>query len=113
MPMAHAGSPHSLAELERRILRQLCSSSIAAEEWNRVTDRLTTRDWSDPEHRVVFEALRAIRSSDPRARREQLPAQATRMGFPDVDWRSYLERDRESGDNLQDLIDRLQQSKQR
>jgi hypothetical protein len=44
----------------------------------------------DPKHRVVFEALTALPGRQPSALREQLPAQATRMGFPDVNWQNYF-----------------------
>jgi hypothetical protein len=39
---------------------------------------------------VVFEAIQRLSSSDPKLLREQLPAQTTRMGFPDVNWENYF-----------------------
>jgi hypothetical protein len=38
----------------------------------------------------VFEAIQRLSSSDPKLLREQLPAQTTRMGFPDVSWENYF-----------------------
>jgi hypothetical protein len=35
---------------------------------------------------------------------EQLPAQATRMGFPDVDWKLYLQRTEAPQPDITDLI---------
>jgi hypothetical protein len=110
--MISDGSPDSPAELESRILRLLCAGGIAAEDWRSASDRLIAHAWSDPEHRVVYEALRAIHSTDPKTRMEQLPAQATRMGFPDVDWKHYLEPDRANRTSLPELIDRLEALKQ-
>jgi hypothetical protein len=46
--------------------------------------------WQDAEHGVVFEAIQRLCSSDPQLLREQLPAQTTRMGFPDVSWENYF-----------------------
>jgi len=51
---------------------------------------LSNHVWQDAEHRVVFEAIQRLSSSDPKLLREQLPAQATRMGFPDVSWDNYF-----------------------
>jgi len=94
-------------ELEHKILRQLCADNIARGIWNRLSGRLASYVWRDPEHRVVYETLRAVRSLDARVRREELPAQATRMGFPEVDWKSYLEPDRAGGETLERMIDHL------
>jgi hypothetical protein len=47
--------------------------------------------WRDPDNRVVFESLCGLSCRlSPGQLREQLPAQATRLGFPDVDWENYL-----------------------
>ncbi len=51
---------------------------------------LSNHVWQDAEHRVVFEAIQRLSSSDPKLLQEQLPAQATRMGFPDVSWDNYF-----------------------
>ena len=52
--------------------------------------QLRPHRWQDSEHRVVFEALTALPDRDATELREQLPAQATRMGFPDVNWENYF-----------------------
>src|ERR1700723_867284 len=85
-------------DLESRILRALCGgpaafgSSGADHASGRATilAELRTHRWQDPEHRVVFEALTLLPGRQPSALREQLPAQATRMGFPDVNWQKYF-----------------------
>jgi hypothetical protein len=56
---------------------------------------------------VVYEALRAIRSRDPSTRRDQLPAQVTRMGFPDLDWSLYFGGAELPTSGIEDLIRRL------
>jgi len=76
--------------MERQILQALCGNSVSGAGRERIISLLATHFWSNPEHKVVYDALRALRTTDPDARREQLPAQATRMGFPDVDWQNYL-----------------------
>src|SRR5580658_9984700 len=68
-PSPRANDPAALTAIRAAILAQL-----------------RTHHWQDPEHRVVFEALTALPGRQASDLREQLPAQATRMGFPDVNW---------------------------
>jgi len=85
-------------DLESKILRALCSaptafgSSSADHATERATILATLRShrWQDPEHRVVFESLTRLPGRQAAELREQLPAQATRMGFPDVNWQMYF-----------------------
>lgn len=97
----------TVSELEREILRVLCRSDCAARDWSNLTGQLTGYSWQEPDHQVVFDALRGIRSPDAKTRRDQLPAQATRMGFPDIDWSLYLDRRKLSGPAIEILIRRL------
>jgi hypothetical protein len=89
-PSLHNSSAIRIVTLERKILIALCTSALIRTEWEKLARALSNHAWQEPEHQVVYEALRKIRSRDPRTWREQLPAQATRMGFPDVDWMIYL-----------------------
>jgi hypothetical protein len=87
-----------LLDLESRILRALCSGPSAfdspathhASARAALLAKLRAHRWQDPEHRVVFEALTWLPGRQAADLREQLPAQATRMGFPDVDWDQYF-----------------------
>jgi len=106
MPPSH--SSKAAAEIEREVLRALCGPNIDPAAWLRTMARLETYAWLDAEHKVVYEALRALRTSDPQARREQLPAQATRMGFPDVGWNDYLTDRRSANERLDQLADALE-----
>jgi hypothetical protein len=81
-------------DLESRILRALCSNPSSRTDNSAaraiILARLRPHLWQDSEHRVVFEALTALPGRDATELREQLPAQATRMGFPDVNWENYF-----------------------
>jgi hypothetical protein len=85
-------------DLESRILRALCSTPPAfdspsahhASARAAILAKLRAHRWQDPEHRVVFEALILLPGRQAADLREQLPAQATRMGFPDVNWDHYF-----------------------
>ena len=98
---------NTVSKLEREILRALCGRDRAARDWSRLTGQLTAYSWQEPDHQVVFDALRGIRSHDAKTRRDQLPAQATRMGFPDIDWGLYLVRRKLSEPAIEILIRKL------
>jgi hypothetical protein len=98
---------HLILALELRILTALCRGADPPAQWERLTGQLNNYRWLDSDHKVVYDALRAIKSRDPKTRRDELPAQATRMGFPDVDWKPYFEPDQKVASDLQDLIRRL------
>jgi hypothetical protein len=100
-------TPESVAALERQILRALCSGISDPVEWDKITSQLSVYPWREPDHEVVYEAVRAIKSRDPKTRRAELPAQATRMGFPDLDWNLYFEPREEPQLDLRDLVRRL------
>jgi len=95
------------SQIERDILRELCAGQIKSQDWHSVLHRLSAYEWKDPEHKVVFDALQAIKSDDAPIRRQELPAQVTRMGFPDVDWGKYLDADAQPGLPIEQLIRRL------
>jgi len=78
--------------LEREILRALCASPHLTGDRRTLLRPLASHVWRDPEHRVVYEALLRTLTRDPGALRSELPATATRMGFPDVEWSEYFER---------------------
>jgi hypothetical protein len=105
--MASDDSPIIAPQIERDILRQLCAGQIESKDWHTVVNRLSAYEWKDPEHKVVFDALQAIKSDDALTRRQELPAEVTRMGFPDVDWGKYLDADAQPGVPIERLIDRL------
>jgi hypothetical protein len=97
--MSTDASSQTAIELERRILRALCGlrarSAEIREEKDTASQKsiftgLRAHQWHDPEHRVVFEALTLLPKRQANELREQLPAQATRMGFPDVNWDEYF-----------------------
>jgi hypothetical protein len=63
--------------------------------------------WRAEEHGVVYEVLARIQPSSGESIAEQLPAQATRMGFPDVDWDLYLRSREVIQPDISELIDAL------
>jgi hypothetical protein len=77
-------------ELERETLCALCIRASANARRETSMRDLSNHVWQDAEHRIVFEAIQRLSSSDPQLLREQLPAQTTRMGFPDVNWENYF-----------------------
>ena len=100
-------SAKSILELERAILRLLCSDAVRPSARHTATQKLTNYEWKEAEHRVVYEALREFRQSGPLSLREQLPAHATRLGFPDVDWQNYFHCGPSKDEEVDVLIRRL------
>lgn len=98
-------------DLESKILRALCSNpSLSVDDpavltatlnakRTAILAQLRTHRWQDPEHRVVFEALTLLPGRPASELREQLPAQATRMGFPDVNWEKYFNAEATTDDS--------------
>jgi hypothetical protein len=105
--MPHNRSSNTISELEREILRALCGRECLEHNWTRLAGQLARYSWREPDHRVVYEALTAIQCRDSKMRRDQLAAQATRMGFPDVNWSLYLATEELSARRIQALIRRL------
>jgi hypothetical protein len=84
----------NLPDLELEILRTFCTLSAASSALRSAMLALEHHAWRDPEHRIVFDALRRLHPARPSALREELPGMATRMGFPDVDWAPYFQPSR-------------------
>jgi hypothetical protein len=105
--MARRTPSNRVLELEHSILRALCNRAVTKVVWDIVARELDNHHWQAPDHRVVYEALRRIRDHDPGFVRDQLPAQATRMGFPDVEWSSYFAPAPKPEADLEELIGEL------
>jgi hypothetical protein len=90
--MPAADKSPAIIELERNILHALCRESAELDTQSRASavSELLSHNWQDPEHRVVFDALTRLPGRDAAELQRQLPAQATRMGFPDVPWETYF-----------------------
>lgn len=105
--MNHAKDSHSILNLERGVLSALCGDAIAADLRSRILTELRRHQWREAEHRIVYEALRNIGARDGAGIRERLPAQATRMGFPDVNWESYFARETVADGDLVRMVQEL------
>jgi hypothetical protein len=86
---------NTATDLERGVLRALCSASATASSRASALNNLADYTWGDHECRVVFDALRRLRGRELEEVRACLPAAATRMGFPDVNWDSFFGLDSE------------------
>jgi hypothetical protein len=90
--MSNAHNLDAMTKLEREVLRLLCNLPDRPPDRARshALCNVSSHDWKDADHRVVFDALRRSPGKEPALLREQLPAEATRLGFPDVDWADYF-----------------------
>jgi hypothetical protein len=88
--MPDSGHPNSIASLELAFLRALCASEDIRALFEEISPALRSLKWQDPDHAIVYDTLSKVPARDRRPLREQLPAIATRMGFPDMDWGNYF-----------------------
>lgn len=96
-----------ISEIERRILRSLCRCADVDTAREQPLHELENHRWHEPEHRVVYEALEGAGRRSGKPLREQLAAEAVRMGFPDVDWAAYFEAPDSAAADLPELLREL------
>ena len=99
----------SVIAAEQTLLRQLCTSGITTPETEALR-RLAQYKWEGRDHQVVFDALLRLANVPPESLRARMPIEATRMGFPDIDWPAFFERPEdysESEENIARLIANL------
>ncbi len=97
----------SIVDVERAILRALCSDSLPAEVRESARDRLRGYQWRDEEHWVVYQALQRLHGSRRMSLREELPASATKLAFPDVNWPNYFGGEEPDKDGIEQLLSEL------
>jgi hypothetical protein len=77
-------------QLELAVLRAMCADAGRGDWRETFVHALSGHNWKGAEHRIVFEAVASLGGRPAKQLREELPAQATRMGFPDVNWADYF-----------------------
>ena len=95
-----------LIETERKLLRRLSRIGISALRPETLVSLRQYR-WATPDHEVVFDALLRLANAPADSVRARLPVEATRMGFPDLDWDAYLDpvtAESESGESVLQLL---------
>ena len=106
--MGDSSQRHSVIRAERDLLQRLCQTGIRAldADLQRVLGRYC---WMGQDHRTIFEALVRLERVPASSLRERLPAEATRMGFPDIHWEMYFEEPHkpQSDEPVAELIGQL------
>ncbi len=72
--------------IEIRVLRVLCQGTPEGPVKDIGESLLRDYHWRSATHRTLWDALRTIPSEDINVLRQLLPAQLTRLGFPDEEW---------------------------
>ena len=92
--MPAAAEPSDELTLLRSLIAQVgtASRSGSLKDLAPALDAVAQRTWSEEEHRIVYESLRASARNHaaPIPLRQQMAAAATRLGHPDVDWDLYF-----------------------
>jgi len=72
--------------IEIMVLRVLCLGTPQGSVKETGKSLLRDYHWQNALHQVLWNAICAIPSENPEILRQLLPAQLTRLGFPDVEW---------------------------
>jgi hypothetical protein len=82
---------------EWQFLQSLCAATLPATLRQQYCEQAHTHNFADMANRIIFEELCAMttpgHSRSPHEIRADLPARATRRGFPDLDFASLLSDD--------------------
>jgi hypothetical protein len=101
------GDDKRIVDVERAILRALCADSLPASIRDNANDRLRGYKWHDEEHWVVYQALQRLHGRHRISVREELPASATKLAFPDVNWPNYFGGEEVNKDGIEKLFSEL------
>lgn len=80
----------TIREREHAVLHALCSRFSAPARRVEFPPELESYAWQEPDHRVIYAALKKTHDRAGQPLREQLSAISTRMGFPDINWDDYF-----------------------
>lgn len=94
----------TLLQLEKLVLRVLCSGTPQGSVQETLPPLLRGYRWKSTLHQAIFNAIAAIPSEDPETLRQLLPAKLTRMGFPDVEWDEIFSPPSLSRDEAIDMV---------
>jgi hypothetical protein len=100
----------ALSDLERRVLRALCSKTAESQGRDSARRGLANYRWREPVHQAVFDVILSFPSASNQALREQLPGRLTRRGFPDFDFESLFARLEPESGELGQLIAKLRRA---
>lgn len=104
---ANALHPENIVEIERSVLRAICAFSGDATQRDHLLKKLANYSWREPDHAVVYRAIRSLPAGNVAKWREELPAAATRMGFPDLNWEYYFGAEDTVNGDVERAISRL------
>jgi hypothetical protein len=96
-----------IVDVERAILRAMCTDSLPPSVRDSANDRLKGYEWRDREHWVVYQALQRFHGQRRVSLREELPASATKLAFPDVNWPNYFGAEELDKDGFEHLFRKL------
>jgi hypothetical protein len=88
----------------------MCAKDLPSPARAEMEAKLASYTWCDSDHGLVFEALQRLRgvgTTTSSQLRHELPAQTTRMGFPDLDWEIYLGQNTTEQRDIRNLVDEL------
>ncbi len=100
-----------ISRLEEDILKVLCQGTAEGPAREFMREHLRNYRWHEPAHQIIFQALLAIPSKSVEMICAELPAQLTRMGFPDLEWERLFEGELLSKSEAEDLVRRIRETR--
>ncbi|HLH05607.1 MAG TPA: hypothetical protein VKW78_00070 [Terriglobales bacterium] len=95
------------AEIERRLLRAVCSPLVDGDTRTKILNRLARHRFENPDHETIFRVLNQIPRASAEHIRQTLGARVTRLGFPDIEVEWIFEFEAPSSNEIQILLERL------
>lgn len=89
-PLRVSAESVTTTELELAVLQALCVTPRRDALSTQLVNQLNGYRWKHCDHRVIYEALIEVDIADTETLRRELPAAATRMGFPDIHWERFF-----------------------
>ena len=78
------------ARAELSLLRVLCQTETSPQMRNAILDALAAHRFAEPEHEVLFAALRDLQGVGKIATEQRVAEMLLRRGFPDLDLSGYF-----------------------
>ena len=93
--------------IERSVLRGIAEMRLGSTRPTDALRSLSAYQWKLPDHRVIYGLLLQSRASTPEAIREEFPAAAARLGFPEIDWNAFFSADAQTYPELNSLDEKI------
>ena len=93
--------------IERTLLAALCQPSLGPDARSAIVQKLRNHRFAAPDHEVVFRAILTTPIGENTEMLAALTQAVTRMGFPDIELRDYVDKAPLSNEEILTLLAQL------